>query len=700
MKRQGVTILAWAVAALFCLCARTDAQPAPEPPPGDSVQKFEGASKSPESTGAMQIEGGYLEYDRDRRIAVLKDGAHIEYDDLKLWADNVHDDLGHDQIYAQGAIEMWRGKDKYQGDSLGYNYKTRRGTLRKLHTRRGVEYVVAEKMDLLPDRIVGYEVSTTTCDRSPPHFRIQARKMTILPGDKMIMENVRFRMNEKTWFRLPRYVVDLKSGEAMERFFVKPGYTAARGFTLKTAYQFWGNEYLFGKVYYNPSQFEGTDFGGTIHYKFDDKNPGEFDFSRHESNLIHQQASRYQLNQRSELPWAMANLNLLLTDTTFGNLGTDSEMNLGASLARTFPGWSTQLSMEKRFDLSDDNFRLAPVQFLETTPKFTFAETGSTDLFGSGVGLSVDGNVAHYREVTAQKTTAMGRAETSFNVSLPPARLGDVQEINSSIRQTEDLYENGQMRHFFSYQANSFERYTDSLNSGFNYVFQDAMGDASPFSSFDLLPPKLNLLTGFLRFGDYDRFSGTLFQVGHDFTNGQYQNASSNFVYHTPIGGQRFVSLGLTPFYDLSRDPTSLDSLRIGSVSTNFRVASGDRWSHALITNYDTLHDRMQSITERSGFLLNDKTRLDLDSNLSLNTLNSGYDLTKLNLGITRDFHDFEGRLRWNAVQQEIFFEFYLKYASTRRIGLGVNYGDTPDLVPTFGPGGAGSLSSPVAISP
>ncbi|MBI4865504.1 MAG: hypothetical protein HY816_00995 [Candidatus Wallbacteria bacterium] len=639
----------------------------------------------------MQFEGGYLEYDRERRIAILKDGAHIEYQDLKLWADNVHDDLSRDQIYAQGKIELWRGKEKYSGDTLGYNYKTRRGTLSKLSTRRGVSLVQAEKLELLPERVVGYDVSTTTCDHERPHFRIEARKMTIVPGDRMILERVRFRVNERTWFRLPRYVVNLRSGEAMERFFIKPGYTAARGFTLKTAYQFYGNDHLYGKVYYNPSQFEGTDLGGHVNYKVNETHLGEFDFSRHESNLIRQSASRYQVAHRAEMPWATANLNLLLTDTTFGGLGTDTEMNVGAYVTRTFPGWSTQLSMEKRYDLDGDSYRFDQIQFLETTPKFTFSQTGSTGLFGSGVGLSIDGNVAHYREVTATDTTAMGRAETNFNLSLPPVRLGNVQEINASIRQTEDLYEDGSARHFFSFQANSFERYTDSLSSGFNYVLQDSMGDPSPFSSFDVLPPRMNLLTGFLRFGDYDHFSATLFQVGRDFVTGQYQNASSNFVYHTPLGGDRFVSLGMTPFYDLSSDPSSLGSLRLGSVSTNFRIAGGDRWSHALITNYDVLQDRMQSVAERSGFLLNDRTRFDVDTNVSRNVLGTGYDLTKLNLGITRDFHDFEGRLRWNAIQEEVFIEFYLKFASTKRVGVGVNYGDTPELVPTFGPGGPGA---------
>jgi hypothetical protein len=49
--------------------------------------------------------------------------------------------------------------------------------------------------------------------------------------------------------------------------------------------------------------------------------------------------------------------------------------------------------------------------------------------------------------------------------------------------------------------------------------------------------------------------------------------------------------------------------------------------------------------------------------------------------------------MRWNPVQTEIFFEFYLKSASNKRVGMGMHYGDVPDLLPTFGAGGPVGLS-------
>ncbi|MBI4871279.1 MAG: hypothetical protein HY814_06895, partial [Candidatus Riflebacteria bacterium] len=531
--------------------------------------------------------------------------------------------------------------------------------------------------------------STTTCDRSPPHYRIQARKMTIVPGDRMILEGARFRVGEKTWFRLPRYVINLQTGEGVDRFFFRPGYTSARGFTLRSAYQFWVSDSLFGRLSYNPSQFEGTNLGTTVNYRLDERNLGQFDFTHDESRLIRQSASRYQLAHQARMPWANANFNALMTDTTFGTLGTDSELNVSANLSRAFPGWATQLALDRRFDLDGSRYPYDNVQVLESTPRFTFAQTGSTKLWGTGIGLGVDGSLAHYRE----RMEDTGRAEVNFNVSLPPMRLGKFQEINASMRQTEDIYGTGDVRHFFSFQANTFEHYGRSFNSGFNYVYQDEMGDPSPFASFDTLPPRNHLLTGYLRMGDYDAFTATLFQVTRDFVTGQFIGASSNFVYHTPIGGRRFVSLSLTPFYDVSRDPSSLTSLRLGSLSANARVASGDRWEHALITNYDAQGGRLQSVATRSGFLLDPKTRIDLDSNTSRNVLGTGYELTKLNLGITKDFHDFEGRMRWNPVQEEIFFEFYLKSASDKRVGAGMHYGDVPDLLPTFGAGGPVGLN-------
>ncbi len=653
-----------------------------------------GAPASETTTaGVMDFQAGYLEYDRESQAAILKDEAYIEYRDLKLWADNIHSDIHRDQVFAQGKIEIWRGDEKYSGDILNYNYKTRRGRLTRLKTVRGVSLVDARQVELLPDRIEGHDVMTTTCTRNPPHYRILARKMVMIPGSRIVLKNVRFKVGERTLFRLPRYVINMKSGEAVDRLFVKPGYTAAKGFTFKSAYQFYGTDHFYGNVRFEPSQFEGTNSGANMIYRYDENHGGQLDFAHHESKLIDQSSNRLALNHVSRLPFADAHLALLVTDNTFGNLGTDSEMNVRARLTREFPGWRTELALERRVDLDGDDFLNDRIEFLHSTPRFTFAQTGSTQILGTGIGLTVDGSIAEIREETSLQTVQTNRGEVNLNLSLPPMGVGDFQDIFASVRQTEDFYGSGEVRHFFSFQANSQERYSDSFSSAFNYVYQDSLGDSSPFASFDTLPPKANLLTGFLRLGGLDHFTATLFQVTRDFENEQFLNASSNFVYHTPIGRRRSLSLGVTPFYDLSRDTRTLDSLRVGRVSANFRVADRDRWSHAVIANYDALLERMQSVANRSQFRIGDGLRFDVDSNLSRDTFGSGFDMTKLNIGIVKDLHDWEGRLSWNVVQKEVFFEFYLKFAADRRVGLGVDYRDSAELTPTFGPTVAGGLA-------
>ena len=102
------------------------------------------AGKIPQpEKGLMRLSGEYVEFSHKQRIVVIKGSAYVEFGDLKFWAQNIQGDMAHNQIYAHGKVVFWQGKEKMSGEFLSYNYKTKKGHITNLLTKRGPNFVRA-----------------------------------------------------------------------------------------------------------------------------------------------------------------------------------------------------------------------------------------------------------------------------------------------------------------------------------------------------------------------------------------------------------------------------------------------------------------------------------------------------------------------------------------------------------------------------
>jgi len=143
------------------------------------------------------------------------------------------------------------------------------------------------------------------------------------------------------------------------------------------------------------------------------------------------------------------------------------------------------------------------------------------------------------------------------------------------------------------------------------------------------------------------------------------------FRSHSP--GEHSWAHSLTAIYRFT-DQTDFASLRFENLATNLRFGYGNLWNHSLITNYDVQNSRLNSVSTAMDFLLTDTIRAEVYSNMNFNFVDDALELTKLNLAFTKDLGPFESRLRWNTIQREVFLEFYLKFASQKKVNLGLSY--------------------------
>lgn len=642
----------------------------------------------------LKLTGQYFEYDHARGVAIVKDGAFVEMDGLKVWGDNIHGDLHHSLFYAEGNVVFWRGDEKYSARSFSYNTKTHRGTATDLKTQRGPAIIKAQRLTLEPYRMMGWDVSTTTDTKEVPSYRVDAKKMVMIPRKRIIFKNAKFKVGERTVFRLPTYILNLENPEKVNRLNLVPGWNPGRGFYLQSSWDFYFAEPFYGRLYYNPSQYQGTDAGLNFNYALSPRSGGKFDYTLFHASNIAQKYSRYDLKHNYTISQeANASLGALLTENEYSTGGVERKLNVNSVVNRNTPEWTTSLTYDKLINLDSG---LDPgtdlVQYVSSTPRLTFSQNRPHSLFGESLTYRVDGAVSRitertldsgdtgtlfsYSDITNRNASlreiSATKSEVNLSFSPRPLTLGDISRISYNVRDSQMAYSTGDLRNFFSFLVNTNEQWTRHFSTGFDYVFQNVAG-STPFATFDRLEPDRHLLTSYIRAQNRRWFTGTLFQTQYDIYAKSYRSASSNFVFRAPSQEERSWNLALTPIYEFD-DPYSLSSIGLNSVAANLQLTKPDRWSHAFITNYMHKNSRIESVATSSDFLLGETMRAEIASNLAYNSCLAKFDVTKLNLGLTKDLGAWEARLKWNTLQKEVYLEFYLKFAAKKRLQVGVNY--------------------------
>lgn len=667
--------------------------PRPEPPPGASPAP----AADPASAAAtwmttapdlMQFTADYTEYDRKGGRVLLKGSAVAVYGDMKLWAEAIEAELDSGRLYASGNVRFVRPGDDITGASLDYNYKLREGSMTKIVTWRGPNKVVAQKLDLYANKLVGYELYTTTCDRDPPHYRVQATLGTLYPGDKLILEHAALKVGRKRIVSFPRYKVSLRNRQS--QFYIRPGYSNSRGFTLDSSYDFYFSEHEYGRLLYSGTSRAGGNGGVLFLYGAGQPTGGEVRLFHNEVRIEDVGASQFLNQASSSASWvhrhkisSRTDLRTSLAATRIDTLGfaDNEELNFNSTLTQRVPGYTLQLQTDKRVDLDGAAFPLDDaIPFLNQTPRLSFRKDEPFQL-GQDFVLRFDGGFSRITE-GLQGGTEIERSKSDLNFGLTgkPLELGKTR-FNWNIEEKLNWYSGAADRNFFSLAINGTTPLKNGFETAYNYVLQRVNG-VTPFRRFDFLDDQ-NVGSFFLRQRVGQQFHATWFELSHDLDRGEYRSAASNFFFHSRQGVRTPWGFGLNFRFRFDGD-RQLDDMSLDAISANYRVGRG-HWRHQLITNWDPGSGRLASFSTGSDFRLDEKWRLQLLTNYGRGG-DGSLERTRLALAVTRDLHEWEAKLRWDVEQKEAFIEFYLKSQSRKKLGIRADYNDLAvDLDPFLG---------------
>src|SRR5205085_2904755 len=155
---------------------------------------------------------------------VASGDVRMVYGPDTLAADRATADLQTSEIVAEGHVTLARGTDVVQGAHVRYNYDTRQGVAEDATTvQRGV-IVHAKTLTTTVQQSVALHSTLTTCDLPRPHYRLTARRITLIPGQRVIARGASVYLLGAKIFYLPRYETSLRRGEGSQSPFPSVGY--------------------------------------------------------------------------------------------------------------------------------------------------------------------------------------------------------------------------------------------------------------------------------------------------------------------------------------------------------------------------------------------------------------------------------------------------------------------------------------------
>ncbi len=137
-----------------------------------------------------------IEMDASQKIMTLFGDAKITYGNTRIEAAIIEINYLTNQINAKGNVDTtgkYIGKpvftedQTYVTDSMVYNFKTKKAFISGVVTQQGEAFIHGEEIKKNErDEVFISHAQYTTCNLENPHFHIQARKLKVVPNDKIV----------------------------------------------------------------------------------------------------------------------------------------------------------------------------------------------------------------------------------------------------------------------------------------------------------------------------------------------------------------------------------------------------------------------------------------------------------------------------------------------------------------------------------
>ncbi len=194
----------------------------------------------------IKLQAGKITLDWDEHLIVaesIKDTIWVKKDSLST--DSTR------QIKTTGQPKLTEGGQTMVGDKMFYNYKTEKGRIVRGRTEVEGGYYQGNQIKRVHKKDYHITYSNyTTCDLdSNPHYHFEARRMKMIPNDKVIAKPVVMYLGNMPVAALPFVVFPNKKGRHSGITIPRYGQSAREGRFLRNVGYYWApNDYFGAKM--------------------------------------------------------------------------------------------------------------------------------------------------------------------------------------------------------------------------------------------------------------------------------------------------------------------------------------------------------------------------------------------------------------------------------------------------------------------
>jgi lipopolysaccharide assembly outer membrane protein LptD (OstA) len=182
------------------------------------------------------------------------------------------------EVVAQGSVRLQQENEVWYGERIAYNFKTRKILATDFKAGQPPFFIKGAALtgDQQAEVYVLAEGVVTTDDYAEPGYRIQAKTLTIAPGDYIEAEDAVLYLKDTPVFWFPKWRRSLKRHPNFWVFV--PGYRSKYGPYLLSSYEWYWNEKLSGAMHVDGRLDRGVGVGPDFKYNLPKFGKGELKY--------------------------------------------------------------------------------------------------------------------------------------------------------------------------------------------------------------------------------------------------------------------------------------------------------------------------------------------------------------------------------------------------------------------------------------
>jgi len=619
----------------------------------------------------ITISADYIEYSTEENRVIARGNIKIEDKDVTVECDEATFDMEEEKVEAKGGVILKDNEITIHGSRIVYDSRTGRGVIDNASSFIEPWYVSGPEVERVSDKeIVVNNGYITSCELSSPHYRLKAKKIRVLLGERISASNVVMYLGKIPIFYFPFYWRSLR--EKRFSWGLKLGSNSEEGFFAKTNLGYVFSSRANGTLLLDYMTRKGVGFGGRYNYNLENKAKGflygyyikekDTKEKRWRGEGEHWQNLGSDFYFQTKLDY-MSNQKFNRVYNEEDWIPMKEELRSHIALTRSRPTYTLRIVGERKdvWDYQTEKF----VNIESYTPSLSFA----TNLLQIREGLlyyRLGANYANryfkpydYVAREFEEGHRLNQSDIYFDL-VNKLRLSRRAGLDTEVGfqeswqdKDEDWNRKNVYKNIYHTKANLRTRITRYFDTDLIHSFQQEQGRKTTLNKLSILG-KIRLLwlleltssTGYSFIGDRNvRFDNLFSRV--DFTP---SSLMSFYIEHS---------------YDLNREKTA-----------NFQTEAifgpgATKWSINTRLTYlagTSDYPRRLDIVNGFNFPITRKWRAGLTTRYDI----YGHKLMERGVHIYRDLHCWETRFSWTKIasQEEIWFTINLKVFPQERIGL------------------------------